>query len=288
MWFSSWLGKRQRAARNGRSHGSSGKRPGYRPQLEALEDRWLPSQVGLTVTSLADSGPDTLRAAIVTADAGSHSDKFTIDFTVTGTIDLQTPLPELNNSIAIQGPGASSLTVERAAGFSFATAIVTVDAGQTASLAGLTVANGNAGGIVNNATLTVANSAVVNNTLVSGVTEGAGIDNDGGTLTVTNSAVLNNSIFNNPDGTFAIGGGIFSVFGALTISGSTVSGNSSQGCTLSGNTARAGGGGIFNGASATLTIDDSTVCDNFAALGADLYNLGVATINDSDVCAIGP
>jgi hypothetical protein len=45
----------------------------------------------LTVSSLADSGPGTLRAAILAADAGSHSDKFTIGFSVTGTIALQTP-----------------------------------------------------------------------------------------------------------------------------------------------------------------------------------------------------
>src|SRR5262249_7379048 len=150
MGFSSWLGKRQRSSPSGRRHRSPGKRPTFRPRLEALEDRWLPSQAGLTVNSLADSGPGTLRAAIQAADAGSPSDKCTSGFSVTGTIDLQSPLPDLNNNIAIQGPGASSLTVERAAGFSFTSAILTVDAGQTASLSGLRVANGNEGGIFNN------------------------------------------------------------------------------------------------------------------------------------------
>jgi hypothetical protein len=48
--------------------------------LEGLEDRCVPAQVSLTVSSLADAGPGTLRAAILTADAGSHSDKFTIGF----------------------------------------------------------------------------------------------------------------------------------------------------------------------------------------------------------------
>src|SRR6516165_4297996 len=134
MSFSSWLGKWQRPVGGGRRHASRGKRPTYQPRLETLEDRWLPSQIGLTVTSLADSGPGTLRAAILTADAGSHSDKFTIGFAVTGTIDLQNPLPDLNNPIAVQGPGANRLTVDRAAGYSFSSAIVTVDAGQTASL----------------------------------------------------------------------------------------------------------------------------------------------------------
>src|SRR6516164_4268535 len=103
MWFSSWLGKRQRAATSGRTHVSPRKWPTYRPRLEALEDRWLPSQIGLTVTSLADSGAGTLRAAILTADAGSPSDKFTIGFAVTGTIDLQSGLPSLTNNIDIKG-----------------------------------------------------------------------------------------------------------------------------------------------------------------------------------------
>src|SRR5262249_48333685 len=82
MRFSSWWGKRQRPAPGG--HGPPRQRSRFRPQLEALEDRWLPSQIGLTVTSLADSGTGTLREAIQIADAGSHSDKFTISFARTG------------------------------------------------------------------------------------------------------------------------------------------------------------------------------------------------------------
>jgi hypothetical protein len=78
--------------------------------VEALEDRWLPSQVGLTVSSLADCGPGTLRAAIQTANRGSPADQYTIGFSVSGTINLQCPLPDLNNSIAVQGPGAGTWT----------------------------------------------------------------------------------------------------------------------------------------------------------------------------------
>jgi predicted outer membrane repeat protein len=417
MWFSSWLAKRQRAAPSGRSHKPPRKRPTCRPQLEALEDRWLPSQVGLTVTSLADSGPGTLRAAIQTADAGSPSDKFTIGFSVTGTIDLQSPLADLNNSIAIQGPGATSLTVERAAGFSFASAIVTVDPGQSASLSGITITKGNAGGIVDNGgTLTVANSAVVNNSvgpslisatpgggiynrgasgsatltvidsIVSGNTagQGGGIDNSlGCTLTVTGSIVSGNTAQdgggilnigtltvdrsmvsgNTATGSFSgfplfhflgegggilnggtmtvsgstlcgnaadLGGGIFSDSGSsvnvrdtvftansatrgggiyfgggalLEVQGSTFSRNTAsdsggaiynlgtatlQGCSLSKNTAGSAGGGVFNGASGTLAVKDSTVLNNMALLGADLYNLGGLTLDDSTVGVIGP
>jgi hypothetical protein len=39
------------------------------------------------------SCPGPPRAAILAADAGSPSDKFTIDFGASGTIDLQSPLP---------------------------------------------------------------------------------------------------------------------------------------------------------------------------------------------------
>src|SRR5262249_49727635 len=150
----------------------------------------------LSVSSLVDSGPGSLRAAILAADAGSHSDKFTIGFGVTGTIDLQSPLPDLNNSIAIQGPGAGSLIVERAAGASFASAIVTVDGGRTASLSGLTVAAGNAGGIFNNGTLTMSGCTVSGNSAF----EGGGILNFR-TLTMSGCTVSGNSAFE--------GGGIF-------------------------------------------------------------------------------
>jgi hypothetical protein len=123
----------------------------FHPSGEALEGRALLAQIGLTVTSLADSGPGTLRAAILTADAGSHSDKFTIGFAsaVTGTIELQSSLPILTNGVTIQGPGLSSLTVERAAGFVFNGTIFGIDVGQTVTLSGLTVANGSSGGIGN-------------------------------------------------------------------------------------------------------------------------------------------
>jgi predicted outer membrane repeat protein len=428
MWFSSWFGKRQRTAPSGCGHEPPRKRPTCRPRLEVLENRWLPSHVGLTVTSLADSGPGTLRAAILSADAGSQRDSFTIDFAVDGTIDLQTPLPDLNNSIAIQGPGATRLAVERAAGFSFTSAIVTVDAGQRASLSGLTIANGNAsgifvfgtlslagcditgnstrssgGGIVNLGTLTVSGCVISGNsaTFVGGgiissgtmtvsdstlsgnidqppypgfPTAGGAIFSDGiltvsastvsgnsaafgggiynqGTLTVTgstlsantassngggiynspgngystvvsastisgNSATYGGGIYNNNFSSVTVrdsvftgnsadqGGGIYNnAFATLDVRGSTFTNNSAsdsgggiynggtatlQGCTLAGNTAGSAGGGLFNGSSGTLVVKDSTVLNNLAPSGADLYNLGALTLDDSTVGVLGP
>jgi hypothetical protein len=39
----------------------------FRPGLEALDDLLVPAQMSLTVNSLADSGPGTLRAATLDA-----------------------------------------------------------------------------------------------------------------------------------------------------------------------------------------------------------------------------
>jgi hypothetical protein len=69
---------------------------------ERLEDRTVASTVSLVVRSLADSGTGTLRSAITTADAGSAADTYLIRFKVTGTITLESALPDLSNRIRIR------------------------------------------------------------------------------------------------------------------------------------------------------------------------------------------
>jgi predicted outer membrane repeat protein len=73
------------------------------------------------------------------------------------------------------------------------------------------------------------------------------------------------------------GGGVYNL-GTATL----------QQSTLSGNTAGSAGGGIFNGASGTLAVKDSTMTNNVAPSGADIYNLGGLTLDDSTVGVIGP
>jgi hypothetical protein len=302
MFFSSWL-RNLRSNRGSKIRASRRPAPRFRPRLEALDDRIVPSQVNLTVSSLADSGTGTLRAAILAADAGSHSDKFTIGFTVTGTIDLQSPLPDLNNTIDILGPGASSLTVERAARVSFSSAIITVDANQAASISGLTIANGNAGGIISGGTLTVTNCGVVNNSAAGPAALGSfggGIDNNGGgSLTVSGCTISGNSA--------NFGGGISNTFGSLTVTASTVSGNSAtgvqftgvpdegggisnfgvggmtvSGCTISGNSAQLGGG-IGSDTNATIT-NSTTLSGNSAVFGGGIANyFGTLTVSSSNI-----
>ena len=67
-----------------------------------------------TVTSTADSGNGTLRWAL--EEAGNRPGEDTIGFaaSVTGTINLQTPLPAIGGELAINGPGRDQLTVRPA------------------------------------------------------------------------------------------------------------------------------------------------------------------------------
>src|SRR5262249_59096844 len=85
----------------------------FRPRLEALEGRDVPST--LTVTTTLDSGPGSLRQAIL--DANAHAGADVIDFAIgSGVQTIQvgsttgTPLPTITDSVTIDGtsqPGYS-------------------------------------------------------------------------------------------------------------------------------------------------------------------------------------
>lgn len=133
---------------------------------------------------------------------------------------------------------------------------------------------------------------------------GGGICNDDGSLTVRNSNFASNQALDEI-GSPGNGGGIFNR-GQLLVVRSGFSGNSANGgagiynaaplgsetmtleqCTLSGNSAVFGGGGIIN--EGTATLDQSTLSGNLVTvdsgggLGAGIYNPGVLTINQSTV-----
>ncbi len=98
---------------------------------------------------------------------------------------------------------------------------------------------------------------------------GGGIQNSG-TLTVSNSTLSGNSA-----GVGELGGGIFnSSGGTLTVSNSTLSGNSGGVYTSN------GGGGIFNDGG-TLTVSNSTLSANSADQGGGIYNDGTLTMSNS-------
>src|SRR5687767_7533184 len=112
MWFRSTLdllsSRTPRTPTRQKRRSPARRRPTRRPmRLEALEDRRVLST--FTVVNLLDSGPDSLRAAVVAANANPGPDA--IDFGVTGSIGLTSGQLEITDSLTISGPGASALTV---------------------------------------------------------------------------------------------------------------------------------------------------------------------------------
>ncbi len=232
----------------------------------------------ITVINTNDSGPGSLRQALVDANPGD-----TITFAVTGTIGLTSAELVIDKTITVSGPGPDMLAVSRTSNTPFR--IFHVTASRTVNIEGLAISSGDAqfdygGGILNDqATLTVTNCSVVNN-VASG---GGGIyNNDGGSLTIVNSIISGNGA---GGGQNPSGGGVAG--GSLTIINSTISGNSAVGAfpftfgngggisgvgtitnsTIAGNYAGGDGGGIAG----EVTITNCTISNNGAGGGTNNF-----------------
>jgi hypothetical protein len=288
MSFFSWL-RRQTASGVRRSHR---RRPDFptrfRPQLEVLEGREVPST--LTVMNNLDSGPGSLRADIAAAKSG---DTIVFDKSLKGQIiTLTSGVLDINKNLTIQGPGASQLTVSG----NNSSQVFLVEAADQVSLNGLTISNGwtmssVGGGIYNFGNLTIS-ACTVSNNYASG--QGGGIDNESrATLTISNSIVSGNRSDNNGGGiynggTLSItgsvveqnraldGGGIWNG-GSATISSSTISGNLAYGGDSNGF-----GGGIYAAGSVSL-IASTVTGNNSDGLGAGIYDQGYVTISSKSL-----
>src|SRR5206468_7595987 len=84
----------------------------------------------VTVTNTNDSGPGSLRQALVDANDGD-----TITFAVTGTIGLTSGELLVNKSITISGPGADNLDVDGNAN----SRVFHIGSAQTLAISGLTI-----------------------------------------------------------------------------------------------------------------------------------------------------
>ena len=216
MRFPNWFRSRKRRA-------PTAARRTFRPRLETLEDRTLPST--FTVLNLDDNGAGSLRQAILDANVDPDADIIQFASGVTGTITLTSGELYITDAVDLQGPGAGVVTVSG----NNTSRVFHVSA--NATISGLTITGGSSnvgGGIYNeyNGTLTVQNSILSGN---SASHNGGGIAN-GGTLTVVSSTLSGNS---------ALGGGGINNDGTLTVDSSTLSGNSAS---------YGGGGGISTSA----------------------------------------
>ena len=210
------------------------------------------------VTSGADSGPGTLRQAILDAADGA-----TITFAKkVHTITLTTGELDIAKNLDIEGPGANKLTISG----NDASRVFDISAGETVTIAGLTITDGLAdgnspvihslgGGILNQGDLTL-NADVLSNNQAVGAT------ND--TIYVNTMALTG----------VGVGGGVANL-GTLTVSDSTFTGNQARGASGSSNIGLdsfpgAGvGGGLANGgmATSTATVTDCQFTSNLAQGG---------------------
>jgi hypothetical protein len=218
----------------------------------------------ITVTNTNDSGPGSLRQALVDANGGD-----TITFAVTGTIGLTSAELVIDKPITVSGPGADVLAVSRISNAQFRIFHVT-QSSLTVNIEGLTISGADAhfdygGGILNDqATLILTNCSVVDNIAYSG---GGGIySNDGGSVTIVNSIISGNHA---AGGKYPYGGGVAG--GSLTIINSTISGNSAVGAPLT----FGAGGGIAGGG----TMTNSTITGNYAGLEGGGISGGGAITN---------
>jgi hypothetical protein len=247
MSFSSWLRNRTSAhALRGRPQGRAAA-PRFRPHLEELEGRVVPSV--LTVTNNNDHGGGSLRFEIAKAQNGDtvnfapSLDGQTITLT-TGELDIGTA--KTPKTIQIEGPGDSQLAVSGGG----VSRVFAVGFPSQLILSGLTITGGysiGGGGIYNAGTLTVSGCTLSGNSGGYGI-DGGGIYNDG-TLTVSGCTLSGNSAYD--------GGGIYN-HGTAMVTNSTLSGNSAD-----------FGGGIYNDIFRHLTVSGCTVSDNSASGGDD-------------------
>src|SRR5579859_6440900 len=216
----------------------------------------------------AGTGTDT-----ITFDSTVFSTPQTImiagTYTITATITIsgagRVALDGNNNKLILSVANSGSLTLDH----------VTVQNGYGGS--------GPVGGIDNNGTLVVSNSIFSHH---QGNQVGSIRANAGSQTTITNSTFNNNflSYFLN-NGTATISGSTFTGSqsygilneGVMTVTGTTISSNGSAG----------GGGGITNGeaATATLTINASTISNNLSSAGAGINNAasGTLTVTNSTI-----
>lgn len=195
------------------------------------------------VTNTNDSGPGSLRQAVLDAVSG---DDVVFDNSLQGqTIGL---LSQINIAIDldIQGLGADQLTISGGD----LTRMFSINSGAVVSISGLSFVDGNAGvgGAITvsggGTVLTIVQTQFLNN---NGGSTGGAIDNNGATISIFESTLSANQV-----GTF--GGAINNAGGGQLLI---------RNSTLSGNQAGADGGAITN-LGGMLDIANSTVINNFA------------------------
>ncbi|MBI1766046.1 MAG: CSLREA domain-containing protein, partial [Acidobacteria bacterium] len=238
----------------------------------------------IIVNSLADGAPAnngqcTLREALLNANgdnqsgstdcvAGSGAD--TITFSVNGTINLTSVLPDISQGLTINGSGANLLTVRRNDGAADFRIFNIPGGGLNITLSGMTISNGrgtSGGGIFSASNLTLTNCDVSGNVSVGNIGGGVLLSNANGTF--SGCTISGNTSQDRGGGISFETGSSISVL--LTLTNCTVSGNTATGAGA--------GGGIFNlgfAGTSALQITNCTFANNAGA--ADTGGVRVGAI----------
>jgi hypothetical protein len=229
------------------------------PQFLVLEDRTVLSV--LTVTTNADGGTGSLRAAIAAAHGG---DTIVFDRSLAHeTITLSSGPLAVSSNLTIHGLGAKHLAISG----KHASQLFTLSGTAQVTIADLTLTGGKSsqGGAIlvgGTAALTLDGDILSGNQAVSdkngNAFGGAVYSSAGTTLTIDNTSFVNNQT----NGTNDSFGGALVNGGTLSINGATFTGNAALGSTN-----QSQGGAIGNQYGATATITLSTFTGN-QALGS--------------------
>jgi hypothetical protein len=233
-----------------------------------------------TVTNLNDSGPGSLRQAILDANNQAGPDVIVFESSLSGTIQLQSVLPPISEAVQLIGPGADKVTIRRFTGGDYR--IFFVQSGPT-TISGLTISNGSVTGGGNGGGLY---STTMNITLAGLVFDGNAASRGGGVYVTGNNLLIQDCTFKN-NVSSSNGGGLYVYLnapnGLQRIERSTFSGNSGNGggayagsntptamqhfsnCTFTGNLSTVGtnsAGGVVVDAVGTVLFTNVTVAGN--------------------------
>jgi predicted outer membrane repeat protein len=199
------------------------------------------------VTTLADDGPGSLRAALANANANADADNITFQSGLTGEIDLTTGELGILAAVDIQGPGAGALSI---------------DAGDASRIFDI------------NADTVGAERDPVS---ISGLTMRRGSSSGGGAIYVETTDLSLDSVTISDSEAGGTGGAIDLESSPIEITGSTITGN----------TASSGGGAMYtdgvnaeNNDEDTVTIRDSVLTDNESGSNGGVLYVDNATGGD--------